>query len=99
MDSASDRRPFRDALAALTASDHTDEEIRNFLRHWGHGRVDAATRAMEWREEKDFWEAAAAEGDSPLSPSLLPISPATIQSVYASFADADEDTIGYFCMK
>ena len=65
MDSTSTRRPLRDALAALTASDQSDTELRELLSWMGDGSTPTALSTE--RGEEEVWELAAAEEDSIVS--------------------------------
>ena len=50
MDSASVRRPFWDALAALADSNHIDKDIRELLIQLGDRRADTSAQSTEWGE-------------------------------------------------
>ena len=62
-----------DALATLAASDHTDPKFRKLLCQMGDGSA-AADNSIEWGEEDDFWDAAAAKEDGAVYIAPEPVS-------------------------
>ena len=73
MDSVSDRRPLRDALATFASSNHTEEELRELLRRLD-GRIAPTAHTMDEEEEEER-NAATAEEDGDMLLAPTPVSP------------------------
>ena len=101
MNSALDGRPLRDSLAALTASNQTDEELRQLMSRMVDEGVTAVAQTTKWGEKDESWEADGAEEDSAVSvvPTLMSPTASVGPTSFAEWVTqgiAEADKILYF---